>query len=40
VADAYRKNVSFAEYDSGHMMYINLADLKKFQADIIKFVRP
>jgi len=40
VADAYRKNVSFAEYDSGHMMYINLADLKKFQADINKFVRP
>jgi carboxypeptidase C (cathepsin A) len=40
VADAYRANVSFAEYESGHMMYINLADLKKFQADINKFVRP
>lgn len=40
LAAAYRKNVSFAEYDSGHMMYINLPDLKKWQADLEKFLRP
>ena len=40
LAEAYRKNVSFAEFDAGHMMYINLPDLKKMQAEIEKFVRP
>lgn len=40
LADAYRGNVSFAEYAAGHMMYINLPDLKKMQADIGKFVQP
>jgi carboxypeptidase C (cathepsin A) len=40
LAPAYRKNISYAEYDSGHMMYINLPDLKKMQADIEKFVQP
>jgi carboxypeptidase C (cathepsin A) len=40
LADAYRQNVSFAEFDAGHMMYINLPDLKKMQAVIEKFVRP
>jgi len=39
LADEYRKNVSFAEFDAGHMMYINLPDLKKMQAEIGKFVR-
>ena len=40
LADAYRKNVSFAEFDAGHMMYINLPDLKKMQAEIEKFIKP
>ena len=40
LAAAYRKNVTFAEFDSGHMMYINQPDLQKLQAEIGKFVRP
>jgi carboxypeptidase C (cathepsin A) len=40
LADAYRKNVSFAEFDAGHMMYINLPDLKKLQTELEKFLRP
>jgi carboxypeptidase C (cathepsin A) len=40
LADAYRGNVTFAEFDAGHMMYINRPDLKKLQADVEKFVRP
>jgi carboxypeptidase C (cathepsin A) len=40
LAPAYRKNVTFAEFDAGHMMYINLPDLKKLQAAIEKFVQP
>jgi carboxypeptidase C (cathepsin A) len=37
---AYRKNISYAEYESGHMMYINLPDLKKLQDDLEKFLKP
>ncbi len=40
LAEAYRKNVTFAEFDAGHMMYINQPDLQKLQAEIAKFVRP
>jgi carboxypeptidase C (cathepsin A) len=40
LADAYRRNVTFAEFDAGHMMYINLPDLKKLQTELEKFVRP
>jgi len=40
LADAYRRNVTFAEFAAGHMMYINLPDLKKLQAEIEKFVKP
>jgi len=40
LAEAYRRNVQFAEFDAGHMMYINLPDLKTMQAEIGKFVRP
>jgi len=40
LADNYRKNVTFAEFDAGHMMYINQPDLQKLQEDIEKFVRP
>ena len=37
---AYRTNITYAEFDSGHMMYINLPDLKKMQQDLEKFVKP
>jgi carboxypeptidase C (cathepsin A) len=40
LAEAYRKNVTFAEFDAGHMMYINQPDLQKLQAEFGKFVRP
>ena len=40
VPAAGRKNISYAEFDSGHMMYINLPDLQKLQGEIGKFVRP
>lgn len=34
-----RKNIHLAEYDSGHMMYTNLPDLKKMHADIRAFIQ-
>ncbi len=40
LADAGRKNISFAEFDAGHMMYINLPDLKKLQTELEKFIQP
>jgi carboxypeptidase C (cathepsin A) len=40
LAPEQRKNIIYAEYDAGHMMYINLPDLKKMQADVEKFLQP
>jgi carboxypeptidase C (cathepsin A) len=40
LAEAYRKNVTFSEFDAGHMMYINQPDLRKLQADVEKFLQP
>jgi carboxypeptidase C (cathepsin A) len=37
---AYRKNITYAEYESGHMMYVNLPDLKKMQKDLKEFIVP
>lgn len=37
---AFRKNISWAEYESGHMMYVNLPDLKKLQGDLTRFLQP
>lgn len=34
---ARRSNITFAEYESGHMMYIREADLKKFKDDARAF---
>ena len=34
----YRKNISYAEYESGHMMYVNLPDLQKMQNDLENFI--
>jgi carboxypeptidase C (cathepsin A) len=40
VADAYRKNITFAEFDAGHMMYINRPDLQKLQSVLEQFLQP
>ena len=40
LASLYRTNILYAAYDSGHMMYINLPDLKKLQHDLEGFVKP
>jgi carboxypeptidase C (cathepsin A) len=37
---AYRANLTYATYDSGHMMYINLPDLKQMQKDLEAFLKP
>ncbi len=37
---AYRTNIIYDEFDAGHMMYVNLPDLKKMQAEMEKFLKP
>jgi carboxypeptidase C (cathepsin A) len=37
---AYRTNITYAEFESGHMMYINLPDLRKLQLDLVRFIQP
>lgn len=37
---ALRKNITYKEYESGHMMYVNQPDLKKLQQDLEKFLKP
>ena len=37
---AYRANIVYAGYDAGHMMYVNLPDLKKMQRDLASFLKP
>jgi len=37
---ALRKNITYAEFESGHMMYVNQPDLKKLQHDMELFVKP
>lgn len=39
LASEYRKNITYAEFDSGHMMYINKPDLKKLQKDLEAFIK-
>jgi len=36
----YRKNITYAEFEAGHMMYVNQPDLKKLQNDLEKFLTP
>jgi carboxypeptidase C (cathepsin A) len=36
---AFRRNITYAEYASGHMMYINPPDLRKMQKDLEQFLR-
>ena len=38
LAPEYRQNITYAEYDAGHMMYINLPDLKKMHHDLVRFI--
>ncbi|HZL12647.1 MAG TPA: peptidase S10 [Verrucomicrobiae bacterium] len=40
IAAAYRTNITYAEFDAGHMMYLNLPDLKKMQKDLENFLKP
>ena len=35
---AYRTNIVFAQFDAGHMMYINQPDLQKLQKVVTKFI--
>jgi carboxypeptidase C (cathepsin A) len=37
---AYRTNITYAEFDAGHMMYINLPDLKKLHTTVEDFLKP
>ena len=37
---AYRTNITYAEFDAGHMMYVNLPDLQKLQRDLEDFLKP
>jgi len=36
----YRTNITYAEFDAGHMMYINLPDLQKMHTDLENFLKP
>ncbi len=36
--DTYRKNISYATYDSGHMVYLNTPSLKKMHDDVDNFI--
>jgi carboxypeptidase C (cathepsin A) len=40
LAPEYRTNISYAEFDAGHMMYVNLPDLKKMQRVLENFLKP
>ena len=35
---SYQANISFAEFDAGHMMYVNLPDLKNLQQKVESFL--
>lgn len=39
VNPALAKNITMDDYSAGHMMYLNLPDLKKQKADLAKFIR-
>ncbi len=40
LAAAYWKNITFAQFDAGHMMYINQPDLQKLQKVLEQFLQP
>lgn len=39
LAPEYRTNITFAQFDAGHMMYVNLPDLKKMHGVIEEFLK-
>jgi len=39
VDPSYRTNITYAEFDAGHMMYINLPDLKKLHTTVEDFLK-
>jgi carboxypeptidase C (cathepsin A) len=39
IAPELMKNITVDDYSAGHMMYLNLPDLKKQKADLAKFIR-
>jgi carboxypeptidase C (cathepsin A) len=39
IPDSLRKNISYALYESGHMMYLLDKDAKKLRDDIVTFLR-
>ncbi|MGH7952836.1 MAG: S10 family peptidase, partial [Limisphaerales bacterium] len=39
LAPEYRANITYAQFDSGHMMYLNLPDLKKMQKELKNFLK-
>ena len=39
LAAPYRTNFTYEQYDAGHMMYVNLPDLKKMQKDLVGFLQ-
>lgn len=38
LAPEYRTNITYAEFEAGHMMYINLPDLQQLQRELVRFV--
>ena len=40
LAPEYRTNITYAQFDAGHMMYVNLPDLKKMHGVIEEFLKP
>jgi carboxypeptidase C (cathepsin A) len=38
LTDQYRKNISFASYQGGHMFYVRQADLQKLRQDYANFI--
>ncbi len=39
IPESLRKNITYATYDSGHMMYLLDKDAAKLREDIVKFIR-
>jgi carboxypeptidase C (cathepsin A) len=36
---SYRTNITYEQYEAGHMMYVNLPDLQKMHADLERFIQ-
>jgi carboxypeptidase C (cathepsin A) len=39
VDPAYRTNITYAEFEAGHMMYVNLPDLKRIRQTLEGFIK-